>query len=274
MEVCGKSDVGQRKSLNEDSFGIWYTNVDDNERGIFIVADGVGGEERGEVASKTAVSTITNELIPLLCKTDKVDNQELIQRVSDSIKSANLKILDESEKNNIKRMATTVSMAVLYDDFLVIANVGDSRTYVHRGDNLTRITKDHSLLENLVDRGKLTREDVETPRSDKARMNENVVTKVLGNKKDIEPDLFSLHIYNGYDIFICCDGVTDLLSDKEIESILSEDESSAKDICDEIVSLSNERGGKDNITVVYVHPTELPDKMEVMMENTIVLTDD
>lgn len=275
MEVGAESEIGKRKSLNEDSYGVWYSHLEDSERGVFIVADGVGGEEKGEVASRKAVSVVLQEMVPLLSDGEKPEEEVINERLEEAIQLANEDIISLSADSELGKMATTATIAVLIDNYLAVGNVGDSRTYLYQkeqeGDEgfLTRITKDHSLLTNLVEKGKLSAEEIETPRSQKAKRQENVVTKVLGNKERLEPDIYWQYIYDGSQIFLCCDGVTDLIPDEKIQEVMDSTESTQSS-CSNLVKMANDEGGKDNITAVMVKPTNLTSEEKIMGRDTVI----
>lgn len=272
MEVGCRSDVGKRKSVNEDSCGVWFSTIEGEERGIFVVADGVGGEDRGEVASRMAVSSIINRIHPLISKKETPDDESLMEHIDDAVREANKSIISYSRENNSSKMATTVTMAVMTGQDVIMANVGDSRTYICRDGSLEKITKDHSLLQSLVEQGKLSPEEIKPPRSDKAKMQENVVTKVLGNKEEVEPDLYADRLVDGDQLMLCCDGVTDLVLESKIEDTMSTIDS-PEEACSSLVDSANEEGGKDNITVVIAKPSDLPAGERIMERQTIVKRD-
>ncbi len=271
MEVGSKTDIGKRKSLNEDSYGCLFCSVDGEERGIFIVADGVGGEDRGEVASKIAVESILNDIRPLITKEEEPTEEDIKKLVRSAVSNANKEILDYTEVNGQGKMATTITMAVIMGGYMTVANVGDSRTYLV-DDELHLITKDHSLIQHLYEQGELTEEDISTPRSDKAKMQEHVVTQVLGDKQEVEVDVFQKYIYDGNKILLCCDGLTDLVSDEDIKDVIDDSEG-MQDSCSKLVDMANEEGGKDNITIIIVNPSDLPDQDRVKGAETIFLED-
>ncbi len=269
MEVGAITDIGQRKAINEDSYEAWFTNIEGTDRGIFAVADGVGGEDKGEVASKESLTIIFQRLYPILSGSEKPMADELIELMEESVKDANTQIYSMWEDSGLGKMATTLTMGVMVGEFLAIANVGDSRTYIYRNDKLHKLTKDHSLIEHLVDKGKLTKEDVEVPRSERAKMHENVVTRVIGDKKTIEVDLYTTYLFKGDQILLCCDGLTDLVTTDEIIDII-DSSSSAKECCISLVKAANDESGKDNITVLVVKPENLPSKEEVLKRDTVM----
>ncbi len=269
MEVGAITDTGLRKAINEDSYEAWFTTIEGTERGFFAVADGVGGEDKGEVASKESLAIIFQNIYPLLSKTTKPAEDELKELIEDSVKEANNQIISMWEESGLGKMATTLTMGVMMGEFFTIANVGDSRTYIYRNNKLHRLTKDHSLIEHLVEKGKLTEEDIEVPRSERAKMHENIVTRAIGDKRSVEVDLYTTYLLKGDQILLCCDGLTDLVTREKIIEII-DSSPSAKECCINLVKAANDEGGKDNITVVMVRPENLPSKEEILKRDTVM----
>ncbi len=272
MEVGARTDIGLRKSVNEDSYEVWFTTIDGVERGIFAVADGVGGEEKGEIASKEVLSVVYKHLYPVVSAPEKPKENFLEELLDEAIKQANTDILTMAHERGIGKMATTLTMGVVIGSTLIAANVGDSRTCVYRDDKLHKVTVDHSLIEHLVERGKLNREDVEVPRSERAKMHENIVTRALGDKEHVDVDIFQTYLYKGDQILFCCDGLTDLVPTEDIVGIMK-DSPSANECCIRLVQEANDKGGKDNITVIVARPEYLSSADEVMKGKTVVKED-
>ncbi len=269
MEAGADTDIGLRKSINEDAYKVWFTSIDGEERGIFAVADGVGGEEKGEVASKETLARIFEDILPLMARIEKPTEDELKEVLEDSVKSTNTEILAIADENELGKIATTLTMGVMMGESLIVANVGDSRTYVLRDDELELLTKDHSLIEHLVTKGKLKPEDIQVPRTEKAKMHENVVTRAIGDKAVVEVDIFTKYLRKGDTLMFCCDGLTDLVTTEQIREIMISSQSTA-DCCKQLIKAANDEGGKDNITVVVAKPDYLPASNEVINKNTLV----
>ncbi len=269
MEVGANTDIGLRKSINEDAYKVWYASIDGEERGFFAVADGVGGEEKGEVASKETLERIFHRIQPLVFQTEKPDAEDIKDALIDSIKLTNTEILDIAKEDDLGKIATTLTMGIMLGEFLAVANVGDSRTYLLRDEELELITKDHSLIEHLVTKGKLDSKDVEVPRSEKAKMHENVVTRAIGDKEVVEVDIFTKYLRKGDTLMLCCDGLTDLVTTESIREIMISSKSTGE-CCERLIRAANEESGKDNITVIVVKPDHLPSREDVINENTLV----
>ncbi|MGF6375451.1 serine/threonine protein phosphatase PrpC [Clostridiales Family XIII bacterium PM5-7] len=243
MEVGFKTDKGLRRSNNEDACFVMK-----NDR-IFIVADGVGGNNSGEIASRTAVNEIAKyiEQHPL----DQLSTAEEIKNYfEDCMKDVNFKVLELSQKyEKNKGMATTVVIAYLLKDTLYIVNVGDSRGYVFREGELTQITVDHTYVNTLLKAGLISEEEAET------HENKNMITRAVGAEHTIQEDFFSYSIKAGDIILICTDGLYGEVCESDIVNELQK-EKSMSDICNELVTLANKNGGNDNITMVVLKVTE------------------
>lgn len=243
MEVGFKTDKGLRRSNNEDACFVMK-----NDR-IFIVADGVGGNNSGEIASRTAVNEIAKyiETNPL----DQLHSANEIKAYFEScMKDVNFRILELSqrfEKN--KGMATTVVIAYIVKDTLYIVNVGDSRGYVFREGALTQVTDDHTYVNTLLKAGLISEEEAET------HENKNMITRAVGAEHTIDADFFAYNIKAGDIILICTDGLYGEVSENDLIAELQKEESMS-DICNELVALANQNGGNDNITMVVLKVTE------------------
>ena len=226
-----KSDVGNKRSLNEDSV-IYF---EEDNLSFFGIADGMGGHNAGEVASKMALEIVVDYI-----KKHKDDEGNIA--LNKAIALANHDIYKKSlleEKYN--GMGTTITACYVKDDKCIIANVGDSRCYSFSKGKLEKITKDHSLVQELIDNGTISEEEaVNHP-------NKNVITRAIGTKINVDVDIYVLNIHEFEKIILCTDGLTNELKDEEIISIVENDK---KDICEELIRVSKERGGRDNISVI------------------------
>ena len=243
MEVGFKTDKGLRRSNNEDACYVLKRDK------VFIVADGVGGNNSGELASKTCVDEIANF----------VENHDLHHLHSDEeiqsyfercIKDVNFKVLELSQRHEENwGMATTVVMACLHDGQLYILNVGDSRAYILRDGVMTQITEDHTYVNSLVKAGLITEREAEQ------HENRNMITRAVGAEHRIEADFFVVTAAVGDRLLICTDGLHGEVGLDEITEIMCKDETMT-DICDELVERAKAKGGNDNITMVVVEVTE------------------
>lgn len=233
---AGRTDVGVIRSGNEDS----YLMVPD--RGIFVVADGMGGHAAGEVASDMAVHYVARELESLRGLTD----EQVADRMRGAIRTANGAIFQRTLTEHDKRgMGTTVTALTLYESRFLIGQVGDSRAYLLRDNKLSQLTKDHSYVQEQVDAGYLTPEQARThPYS-------NVITRCVGANSDVMPDIY-VGTVRPRDLFLLAsDGLTGMLEDYQLAELLSPERMPEEEV-DSLVAEANRHGGLDNITAVIV----------------------
>jgi serine/threonine protein phosphatase PrpC len=250
LEVFGRTDVGRLRAHNED-FIDW-----DERFGLAIVADGMGGHNAGEVASRTAVRRIKAEIQRALglwggdlqAQGALPGLASLVQTV---VEGANAEICEAgNSRPEHAGMGTTVVVALFTGQFVTVCHVGDSRLYRLRKDGLEQLTEDHSLVQQLVHEGYLTQ--------DQARFSDyrNVITRALGAAPDVEPELQQQPTQAGDVYLLCSDGLSNVVTDGEIRGIigalLEPSHGRLATAVDELVSLANERGGPDNISVVLV----------------------
>jgi serine/threonine protein phosphatase PrpC len=256
LEVAGRSNVGLVRSNNEDKIG------EDQEIGLVILADGMGGYKSGEVASEVAVNTILEELraqIPDLSP-GEIDEQTGYTKESlaarNSIVKANEAIFSMSSNDTQHRgMGTTLVMGIFYDNQITIAHVGDSRMYRFRNGKLQQITVDHTLLQELVDRGFYTQEEANTS------LNKNLVTRALGIEGSIAVDIKEDLAMPGDIYLLCSDGLTDMVDDQEIHAIVTAFRDNLDKLADKLVAIANDNGGRDNVSVLLAQPNkEFPGK--------------
>jgi protein phosphatase len=249
MRVDSKSltHVGMKRPLNEDSF---CSNV---EEGLYVVADGMGGHAHGEVASRLAVETI-EEFIKLTSGDTDVTWPSGIDeslslngnRLKTSIRFANQKLLEHARSSaGCEGMATTVVAILVEDNLAEIAHVGDSRLYLVRDGKITRLTSDHSWVNEQVQSGVI---DSEQARNHPLR---NVVTRALGGRPDLEVDVQTLEMQPGDRLLLCSDGLTTMLDDDEILRIVLGGDGGV-DQTDELIRAANESGGEDNTTAILL----------------------
>ena len=230
------TDVGLKRSDNEDSFGVF-----DVEDGLLVVVcDGLGGNKAGDVASKLAVQTIAKTF-------QNLSDTEYLERIKLSILEANKKVMEESNKDfDRKGMATTAETLFLKDDTAFWGHVGDSRIYYLKNNKLKQLSKDHSLIQKLIDEGYLTLKEAEN------HPNKNIIMRALGDSDNVEVDVSKMKI-NAADFgkfFICTDGVTTVVQNDELEKILNND--NVHYISEVIANLVEKRGAPDNYTFVII----------------------
>lgn len=233
---AGRTDVGVIRSGNEDSLIL----VPD--RGIFVVADGMGGHAAGEVASEMAVRFVARELESLRGLTD----EQVAERMRGAIRTANGAIFQRTLTEHDKRgMGTTVTALTLFGTRFLIGQVGDSRAYLLRDSRLSQLTKDHSYVQEQVDAGYLTPEQARThPYS-------NVITRCVGANSDVMPDIY-VGTVKASDVFLLAsDGLTGMLEDYQLQELLSPDRMPQEEV-DALIAEANRHGGLDNITAIIV----------------------
>ncbi len=233
---AGRTDVGVIRSGNEDN----YLMVPD--RGVFIVADGMGGHAAGEVASEMAVRIIADELKNVVGRPDA----EAAERVREAIQHANGAIFNRTLSEQDKRgMGTTATVMLINGVHYLIGQVGDSRAYVLRDKKLAQLTKDHSYVQEQVDAGYLTPEQARThPYS-------NVITRCVGANSDVLPDVYAGTLREADVFLLASDGLTGMLEDHDLLHIMNGANAPAR-MVDALIAQANHRGGLDNITAIVV----------------------
>lgn len=239
LKTFSITDIGKKRKLNQDYV---YTSERPvgNLPNLFIVADGMGGHNAGDYASKFTVETIVEEI-----KTAEEKNpEEILKR---AIETANGKVLQMAGENpELEGMGTTVVAATCIGEELHVANVGDSRLYVI-GEKITQVTRDHSLVEEMIRMGGIDRQ------SARNHPDKNIITRAIGAEDYIDIDFFQVSLSKGDIVLMCSDGLTNMLEDEEIRMILN----GQRDIvekAEQLVKAANNNGGKDNITVVLIEP--------------------
>jgi PPM family protein phosphatase len=212
------------------------------DRGIFVVADGMGGHAAGEVASDMAVHYVARELDSLRGLSD----EQVAERMRAAIRTANGAIFQRTLTEHDKRgMGTTVTALTLYESRFLIGQVGDSRAYLHRDNRLSQLTKDHSYVQEQVDAGYLTPEQARThPYS-------NVITRCVGANNEVAPDIYVGTVKQGDLFLLASDGLTGMLEDYQLAELLSPDRM-PQDEVDALIAEANRHGGLDNITAIIV----------------------
>ena len=240
MKTFSMTDVGRRREMNQDYMFTSETAVGKLPN-LFIVADGMGGHKAGEYASKFTVDT----MIDIIKKTEK---DEPVAVIKQAVTEANRLLIKEAKADESKTgMGTTVVAATLLDRTLYAANVGDSRLYVLNQDTITQITRDHSLIEEMIRLGEMDKADA------KDHPDKNIITRAVGVAPELAIDFFEIEINNGDIILLCTDGLTNMIDDEDIRRIVL----SQRDIVEgteKLIETANENGGRDNITVVLLEP--------------------
>jgi PPM family protein phosphatase len=290
LQAAAKTDVGRQREQNEDTPYVYIS--EEKERGLFIVADGMGGYRAGEVASRLAVQKISEALKSFLIpiaeqptiklsqlsdadiadmstikidtgksndqaqapqpqKTRKLTETPTIKNIEDSLKAAvrqaNRAILSYGEEQSGARgLGCTVTSALIQDDQASIVNVGDSRTYLLRNGELTVLTRDHSLVQRLVEEKQITPDEVYT------HPQRNLIYRSLGaGHKSVDPDVFHQTLQPGDMLLLCSDGLWEMVRRQDLIGILQQEED-PQQICNRLIDTANANGGEDNITAVVV----------------------
>lgn len=243
MEVGFKSDKGRMRNNNEDAC---FVLLKDN---VYLVADGVGGGNAGEIASRTAVSEIASyiETNPIGQATNKY---AVVNYLQDCLDKTNEKIFHQALKyEQNKGMATTLAVVYAKGGSAFIGNIGDSRVYLYRDGELVQLTEDHTYVNTLLRAGIISEEQAQTDER------KNMITKALGAEDTVEPDFYQVNIMEDDIFIICTDGLYDEVGSGEITDILRED-LSMSDLCNKLIERANGNGGHDNITVICLRVTE------------------
>lgn len=242
MRFGVKSDKGRIREINEDYLSVVTGNPDMPK--AFIIADGMGGHNAGEIASKHAVESVAGyirESLELLSDSGAVP--EVIEQM---MKKANKEVYGKSKESEANfGMGTTLIVAVLLKNNIYIGHIGDSRAYLLREDKMERITTDHSYIEELIKNGTLKREEAEN------HPKKNLITRALGCSEEILVDSYTCSIREKDVFLLCTDGLTNMLDETQIADILTNNEDPQL-ACAELVNKANDRGGEDNISVIVV----------------------
>ena len=251
LEIVNQSDVGRKRPHNEDS------TITDGRTGLVILADGMGGYKAGEVASALAVTNIQFGITSGLKKikkgqVDKITgfcNESILVR--DIVTQANSVIYSTAKADSqCQGMGTTIVVGLFHNNTLTIAHVGDSRLYRLRNNELQQVTKDHSLIQELIDRG------LYTPEEAHANTPKNLVTRAMGIEADVDVDVVEEAVLPDDIYLLCSDGLNDMVKDEEIHLTLSKYSANLAQTADELVKFANKRGGKDNTSIILVRILE------------------
>ncbi len=253
LEMVNISDTGRKRPHNEDS------SIADPELGLAVIADGMGGYKAGEIASAMAVMTVLETVRNGIGRLRPANGRqesgplhpEAWQLLAEAVQKANGAIFQAAGRlEECQGMGTTVVSTLLYDDHIIVAHAGDSRIYRYRDGRLEQLTIDHSLLQELIDRGFYTPEEAEenTPK--------NLVTRALGIDPEVKVDLGEHEVQPGDIYLLCSDGLNDMVTDEEILLTLSKYCANLVETAEHLVQLANQHGGKDNISVILIRPHE------------------
>ena len=246
--AAGATDIGRKRAVNEDCFGIY------DELGLYVVADGMGGHAAGEVASRMAVDTIRSFIATTVEKDDITWPFERDRNLSDAanrlvtaVRLANQNIHLAAQRNiGEKGMGATVVAVLAEGSSVHIAHAGDSRAYLFSGGRLMRLTEDHSYVEEMVRAG------VITPEQARKHPMRNIVTRALGTREDVKADISDSAPKPGDVYLICTDGLSGMLTDGDIETVMAECADAPSVCAAGLVAAANNKGGDDNITAIVL----------------------
>jgi protein phosphatase len=247
LDIASATHTGMVRSHNEDAIS------SDGEVGLAVLADGMGGYNAGEVASGIAVALITSEMRQAIAKTglhslDQADGDlQAIRLLKGIVAKANTSIYQSaSSQPQYAGMGTTLVVALFRDNRVSVAHIGDSRLYRLREEKLEQVTRDHSLLQEQIDSGMITKEAA------RRSQNKNLVTRALGIEPEVETEIHTYDVRPGDLYLLCSDGLNDMVEDEDIELTLNAMGSNLPLAANQLVQMANDNGGRDNVSVVLV----------------------
>lgn len=243
MKFYGVTDIGKTRKENQDGFYI----CDDFENvKYFIIADGMGGVNGGKVASTAAIESIKSYIDENIYDIE-LEEEQIKKLIREAILEANRFIYQKAMREEIyKGMGTTVILAVVYKNRVYIGHVGDSRLYRIRKNIIRQLTKDHSYVQALLKEGSITKAEAEH------HPQKNILLKVVGCEKEIEPDILVKGFIKDDILLMCTDGLTNMISLDDIYSTIIKGKGNLKNVCNTLIDMANANGGYDNISVVLV----------------------
>ena len=240
MRSFAKTDIGKAREINQDYYSI---PTQEEELEIFILADGMGGYNGGEIASKLATDSVKSYIKNNFAQIEH-SKESLLDLLQSAIEYANMVVYEKSKsEKELEGMGTTLDICFIYNNKIYIGHVGDSRVYRIRGDVIRKLTKDHSYVQKLVEDGKITREEANH------HPKKNMLMKALGCTAYVEPDIRARNLEKGDIILMCSDGLTNMVEEATIEKVVRENPELAPE---KLVNLANNAGGYDNITVITI----------------------
>lgn len=243
MQTYSKMDIGLMRRSNQDAY---RTETLSDGTVLAVVCDGMGGANAGNVASENAVTAISD----FVCRSWRNDlsPDAITSLLQSAIRSANIIVYDMAKNDSaLEGMGTTVVAAIVRDGDAVIAHVGDSRAYLVTGGEIRQLTRDHSVVQNLIESGKLTPEEA------RVHPRKNVITRALGTEENILADDCEVKLNTGDTIMLCTDGLTNFVDVPDMLAVFGEND--IKDVAEILIQTANQNGGGDNITVVTVTVT-------------------
>ena len=238
MKSFSATDIGQKRKMNQDYVFVSETPIG-NLPNLFVVADGMGGHNAGDYASSHAVQTLVKEI---------TDDQSInaIKIIRHAIEAANTEILSQARSDSgLYGMGTTIVVATIVGRYAYVANVGDSRLYLIE-ERIHQVTRDHSLVQEMVRMGELREEEARN------HPDKNIITRALGAEDRVDIDFFDIELRQGSMILMCSDGLTNMVEDQRIESIIRKKGAALEEKGRALVREANANGGKDNIAIILI----------------------
>ena len=238
MDVGFKTDKGAKRANNEDAFFVMKND------GIYIIADGVGGTNSGEIASRTAVNEVAQyfEEHPLVA----TGKEQICAEIFTALKKANFRVYDMAQRFPSNRgMATTMVVACIRGKDVFFANVGDSRAYLYERGTLNQLSEDHTYVNALLKAGVISEEEAEN------HADKNMITKAVGAERYIEPDFYHIELNEEACLMLCTDGLYGEVPDRDMAKLFNKG-LSMTETCEKLVEMANKNGGHDNITVICI----------------------
>ncbi len=242
MKAYAMTDRGRKRQINQDA--VYYSAYPvGNLPNLFLVADGMGGHQAGDFASRFTI----DNLVSLV---EEAEGNNPISILNDGIRTVNDRLIDQAASDPaLYGMGTTLVAACVMGPVLCVANVGDSRLYIIGEEEIRQITRDHSLVEELVERGEMERG------SAAYEERKNIITRAIGARRGVSADFFEVSLEAGDTVLMCSDGLSNMVSDEVIAGIVS-GRDDLKGVCEDLIDEANSNGGKDNIGVVLFRPTQ------------------
>ena len=240
MKIFAKSDVGKAREMNQDYF---FVSKPEDEIKLFVLADGMGGYNGGEVASSLATQTARGYILNNFNKIEH-SKESILKLIQNAVEYANMVVYEKSkQEKELEGMGTTIDVCLIYNNKVYIGHVGDSRVYRLRKEFFRKLTKDHSYVEQLLEDGTISKEEAYN------HPKKNMLTKALGCTAFVEPDCLVKGFLKGDILLMSSDGLTNMIKDEEIYNIIK---NSPENAAEELIEKANLNGGYDNITVIII----------------------
>lgn len=239
MKAFAATDVGVERKINQDCVYYSLTEIGPLPN-LFIVADGMGGHKAGDFASRYTVDNFVSRV-------RESSGKDTVDIIDDAVTWVNTALIEKAgESTDYMGMGTTLVVATVIDNMLKVANVGDSRLYII-GKDIRQITRDHSLVEEMVSLGEIDRKAARTHKR------KNIITRAIGGDVKVEAEMFCVELKPGDKILMCSDGLSNMIEDEDIFKIIK-DSPEIEEAAERLIDTANENGGKDNISVILIEP--------------------